>query len=151
MVLEPRKSLTFLRVSPGGCSGVEKWIVGILFLAEDTPTFRTATIALRTTFIHRNYLRVIIAKSACSATCKHTHTDTEIHSKNAAARWGFKHKSMALQNWTRLLFYREHSLLSITQLLQFWSYSDFPSAHNSTFNRLVSESYAVNKKFCIKL
>lgn len=118
IVLGPRKSLTFLRVSPGGCSGVEKLIVGIVFWVEDTRTFRTAIIALRTTFINRNHLRVITVKSACCATYKHrhTHTHTEIHSKNAAGGWGFKHESMALKSLARLLFYGD-SLLSIIQLL----------------------------------
>lgn len=66
-VPEPTKTLTFLRVSPGGCSGVEKSIVGIWLLAEDTPTFRTAIITLRTTVNNRNHL------SHCSS----THTDPQ--------------------------------------------------------------------------
>lgn len=53
---EPRKPLTFLRVSPGGCSGVEKSIVGILLLAEDIPTLRIAMITLRTTVNNRNHV-----------------------------------------------------------------------------------------------
>lgn len=52
---QARKPLTFLRVSPGGCSGVEKLVVGIL-LAEDTPTFRPAIITLRTTVNNRIHL-----------------------------------------------------------------------------------------------
>lgn len=62
-VLEPRKSLTFLRVSPGGCSGVEKLNVGILDFRRP-PTFRMLIIALKTTFNNINHLKVITARSA---------------------------------------------------------------------------------------
>lgn len=69
---EPRKPLTFLRVSPGGCSGVEKSIVGILLLAEDKPTLRTAMITLRTTVNNRNHV------------CHYNTTHTQTRSQTAA-------------------------------------------------------------------
>ena len=94
------------------------FLLAFCFVAEDTSTFRTAVTALRTTFIYRNHLRVIIVKSAHSTTYEHTHvhTEGEAYSKNTTHGWGFKHGSMALQNMARLLFYG-YSLARITQLL----------------------------------
>lgn len=90
------------------------------FFVEDIPTFRTAIIALKTTFINGNHLRVITAKSACSATYKHRHTHTrmhQVHSKNAAIDGEhLKRESMALQNLARLLDYG-YSLLRITAII----------------------------------
>jgi hypothetical protein len=62
-VLEPRKSLTFLRVSPGGCSGVEKLIVGILLFSSRHTHIQNSNDYTLTTFINRNHLRVITAIS----------------------------------------------------------------------------------------
>lgn len=122
IMLEPRKSLTFLRVSPGGCSGVEKLVVGILFFSRRHIHIHNSNDYTQDDIYLWNHLRVIMVKSAhrvsykhiqCTQTLANTHRDPQ---SKITYRWCFKHKSLDLQKMARLLF-SGYSLASITQLL----------------------------------
>lgn len=115
----PRKPLTFLRVSPGGCSGVEKLIVGILLLAEDTPTFRPAIITLRTTVNNRIHL---------SHTALHT---TQSRSETDAASRDL-HMNVSLVHSYRpghTCTYHQHTVtvhMAVSEHCTWWTKSHFP-------------------------
>lgn len=116
----------------------------VFFFVGDTRTFRTVIIALKTTFINGNHLRVLTAKGACSATYKHRLTYTCTRSTVKMLRsmdsvlnanlWLFK-TGKATGQW---VFSAENNCHDSGPMFH------FSSAHSVPFKSLVSESYSVN-------